>query len=134
MQAIKMRGARRKTQSHPVSNVLQQKVKMPGQLTVDSDGRQPELVEALIKQQKYPPLMQAELWTKSVPFRVCKKKKMNSCFVAELQEYSLYKVRMVSSYLTGSVDAVTIRNCFFFLPPPVSVWYLLSFNVLLVKA
>lgn len=75
MQAIKMQGARRKTQSHPASNVLQQKVKMPGQLTVDSDGRQPELVETLIKQQKYPPLMQAELWTKSVPFRVCKKKK-----------------------------------------------------------
>jgi hypothetical protein len=62
-----MQGARPEAQSDRASNVQQQEQKLPSLLSVDDDGKLSEPVE-------YPPLMQVNSWTKSVPFSVCKKK------------------------------------------------------------
>jgi hypothetical protein len=70
--AIKMQGARPKLQSDFASKDQQQKLQITPVLVEKHEGKPSEAVDNLVKQQEYPPLMQAKLWTKSMPVRVCK--------------------------------------------------------------
>jgi hypothetical protein len=67
-----MQGTRQKLQSDSASKVQQQKLQILPVLAVDDKRKPSESVDTFIKQQEYPPLMQAKSWTKSVPVKVCK--------------------------------------------------------------
>jgi hypothetical protein len=73
-QTIRMQGARPRLQSDSASRGQQQKPQVTPVLVVEEEGKPSECVGSLIKQQKYPPLTPAKLWTKSMPLRVCKNK------------------------------------------------------------
>jgi hypothetical protein len=67
-----MQGAVPKKQSCHASNVLQQKSKLPPLLSVDDDGKPSKLVEASVKRQEYPPIIQVAT-DKFCAFQSCRK-------------------------------------------------------------
>lgn len=53
-----MRGAISKKRSHQASNISRQQSKLPPLSIVDDNGKPSELIEASVKQQENPPLLQ----------------------------------------------------------------------------
>jgi hypothetical protein len=53
-----MRGAVPKNQSRRATTMSQQESKLPPLISIDNDGKPSKLMEASVKQQEYPPLIQ----------------------------------------------------------------------------